>query len=85
MGRRSKLKFEEVFVSTILVIAIIANLCLKSPKKCYTLWEHDPKTDRTRPKPRRTAAHTSHRPRVRLAVLRIEENLASTCAAGATN
>ena len=33
MGRRPKLKSEEFFVSTILVIEIIANLCLKPPKK----------------------------------------------------
>eukprot|EP00966_Prymnesium_polylepis_P138580 3201944-Prymnesium_polylepis.1 len=42
MGRRPKLKSEERFVSTILVIEIIANLCLKPPKMCYTIREHDP-------------------------------------------
>jgi hypothetical protein len=42
MGRRPKLKSEEFFVSIILVIEIIANFCLKPPKKCYTDREHDP-------------------------------------------
>ena len=42
MGRRPKLKSEEFFISTILGVKIIANLCLKPLKKCYTVREHDP-------------------------------------------
>ena len=42
MGRRPKLKSEEVFISTFQGDEIIAILCLKPQKKCYTVREHDP-------------------------------------------
>jgi hypothetical protein len=43
MGRRPKLKSEEFFVSTILVIEIIAEFVFETAKKCYTDQEHDPR------------------------------------------
>ena len=43
MGRRPKLKSEEFFISTFQGVEIIAILCLKLLKKCYTVWEHNPK------------------------------------------
>ena len=42
MGRCPKLKSEEVFISTFHGVEIIAILCLKPLKKCYTVREHDP-------------------------------------------
>ena len=42
LGRRPKLKSEELLLWIILVIEIFSILCLKPLKKCYTVWEHDP-------------------------------------------
>ena len=42
MGRRPKLKSEEFLISTFKGVEIIAILCLKPLKKCYTVREHDP-------------------------------------------
>jgi hypothetical protein len=38
----SNLNTEAFSISTILCVEIIANLCLKPQKKCYTILEHDP-------------------------------------------
>jgi hypothetical protein len=42
MGRCPKLKSGEFFISTSGVEEQVEILCLKPPKKCYTVWEHDP-------------------------------------------
>jgi hypothetical protein len=44
MGRRPELKSIEFFEGIISVVEIFTILCLKPLKKCYTVWEHDPKS-----------------------------------------
>ena len=42
IGRGPKLKSGVLFISTSIVEEQIEILCLKPPKKYYTVWEHDP-------------------------------------------
>ena len=42
MGRRPELNTEEFSYLPLLVVEIISILCLKPPKMCYIVWEHDP-------------------------------------------
>ena len=51
MGRRPKLKSGEFFISTSRVEEQTQILCLKRPKKCYTVGEHDPARSRPRRRP----------------------------------
>ena len=44
MGRCPELKSVEFFEGVILVAEIFTILCLKPLKRCYIVWEHDPKS-----------------------------------------